>query len=88
MVEDKKDRSDVWMVRLAVLLIFLTVCVGLYAYLSEPFRVADRLHDRLDALMVGGVSDEYRQGWLDCVSYYLNQIYGPSNMTSSKIMGG
>lgn len=81
MVEEKKDKSAGWMVVLAIFLITLTLCVGIYAYLSEPYRVSGLLKEHLVSLG-DTVSDEYQQGWLDCISYYMNEIYGPTNMTS------
>ena len=44
--------------------------------------MADDLRERLDDNI--NASDDYKQGWLDCVDYYLHLAVGPANMTGVK----
>ena len=46
----------------------------------EPHWTADKLRDQLNN--VGDVSEDYKQGWLDCVNYYLDMKTGPTNVTA------
>jgi hypothetical protein len=62
------------------LIIILIVGLGVYQYISAPFHMADKLRDRLD--MLGNVTSEYHQGWLDCVDYYLWLETAPTNTTA------
>ena len=61
--------------------LMIVVGMGIYQYMSAPYRVADELREHLDNK--GNVSDEYKQGWLDCVAYYLKKQTEATNMTSS-----
>jgi hypothetical protein len=49
--------------------------------MAEPYRTNDKLKERLDVL--DDVSDDYRQGWLDCAEYYLWLKTAPTNVTTT-----
>ena len=66
----------------APVVLIVVVGMGVYNYISAPFYMADSLRDRLDVL--GNVSSDYRQGWLDCVDYYFKLAVGPTNSTTNK----
>lgn len=83
--EDKKEEIEPFYlgVIITVMVVISIVVVGLVVYnvVSAPYSMADELRDRVD--MRDNVTVEYRQGWLDCVDYYLWLSTGPSNMTNS-----
>lgn len=82
--EDKKvDESSPIGTIITVGIIISIFIVGLVVYnvVSAPYHMADELRDRVD--MQNNVTVDYRQGWLDCVDYYLWLSTGPSNMTNS-----
>lgn len=87
MDEDKKDEDEgLGLGRLGLVfgVIFLVI-TGLVVHniITGPYRTADQLRERLDDKV--NVSDDYRQGWLDCVKYWLHLTIGPHNMTSTLV---
>ncbi len=81
MNDEKKGKKGIAKLMI-VLLTVVVIIIVLYVYTAivEPYRVADQLRNRLKDIE-SGYSEDYRQGWLDCVSYYINEIYGPKNAT-------
>ena len=82
--EKEEDNNPGGSVLFFAITITIIVVVGfsLYNYISEPYRTADELRDVVNNHM-NNISDEYRQGWLDCVDYYLNMKTEPTNVTTN-----
>ena len=80
--EEPEETSLAWMFTLIAVTIMLIVGSSLYQYISEPYRTADELRDILDSKE--GVSDDYCNGWNDCVDYYFKMKTEPTNMTSGE----
>ena len=78
--EEKKNGIGVY-ISIGLVLAILIVGFGVYRVVSEPYRVADELRDRLKDIE-DTKSEDYKQGWSDCVKYYINEIYGPQNATA------
>ena len=76
----KEEPNGIGLGIVLMVVIVFVVGIGLYAYISEPYTTADRLRDQLDN--VGDVSEDYKQGWLDCVNYYLHMKTAPTNVTA------
>jgi len=66
---------------IGTVVIIIIVGLSIFNALAHPFSMGDSLKERLNAL--GNVSDDYRQGWLDCINYYLKLETGPTNSTSN-----
>ena len=64
----------------AIAVIVLVGACFIYGLLG-PYRMADELREKLDSY--GNVSDDYRQGWLDCIATYLKISIGPQNATEN-----
>jgi hypothetical protein len=81
-MEEKEEEGNGLGHMITVALILVCIVIGLVVYnvASGPYRTADQLRERLDDKV--NVSEEYRQGWLDCVKYYLEVAIGPNNMTA------
>jgi len=62
--------------------IFVITIVGfsIYQMISGPYTVADNLREHINHV---NCSDDYRQGWLDCVNYWLDMNVGCQNCTSN-----
>ena len=81
MKEEKEEKNSIGLMFALVGIIFIIV-IGMVIYIiTEPFRVADELRNRLKEIEFNH-SVDYKQGWLDCVRYYINKIYGPQNATA------
>jgi len=83
-VEDKKeDEADGIglgrLITVGLVVVIIVVAMGIHATMTAPYHMADDLRERIDAK--GNVSDDYRQGWLDCVDYFLKLSTEPTNMT-------
>jgi len=88
MNEEKKEQEDDGIGvggLLTIMIIIGIVTVGFVVYnaMQEPYRIADELEDRLNDM--DDVSDEYKQGWKDCISNYLDITTSPTNSTSDLI---
>jgi len=80
--ENEEGKHDLgWMISIGLVIIIVIIGVSIYNVMSEPYRVADELRGRLKDIEVGK-SEDYKQGWNDCVKYYINEIYGPKNATA------
>ena len=84
MNEEKKEEGFNLGKVLAVAAALMIILVGAAIYMDAQgkYWMADNLRDHLDEK--GNVSDDYRQGWLDCVDYYLHLAIGPTNATGSE----
>ena len=82
---DENGKGIGTVVLAATIIIVVVLAIGFYNAMAEPYHVADMLKDRLDDY--GNVSDDYRQGYLDCVSNYLKIKTGPSNITTAIVIG-
>ena len=88
MVEEKKEEVEAGP-SLSTLLFVAGVCVtilvgfAVYNMVTGPYAVADDLRDHVDRI---NCSDDYRQGWLDCVDYWLEQTVGPANCTTAMVI--
>ena len=87
MVEETKEDEEVVEgpslgTMLFVGAVVMTVIVGfaVYQMVVGPYATADNLRDHVDRI---NCSDDYRQGWLDCVDYWLDMTVGPQNCTSN-----
>ena len=78
--EKKEEPNGIGLGIVLMVVVSLVVGIGLYAYFSEPYTTADKLRDQLNN--VGDVSEDYKQGWLDCVNYYLHMKTAPTNVTA------
>ena len=63
------------------IVMIVTVGFVIYQVMSEPYRTADELRDVVNNQM-NNISDEYKEGWLDCVDYYLKMKTEATNVTS------
>ena len=82
MVEEKKeDEGPSLGTLIAVGVIVMTVVIGftIYQMIAGPYATADTLRDEINGQV--NVSSDYRQGWLDCVDYWLDMTVGPQNAT-------
>ena len=84
MNEEKKEEGFNLGKVMAVVTALVLIIVGLSVYMAVagPYWMAEDLRERLEEK--GPVSDDYGQGWLDCVDYYLHLAIGPTNMTGSE----
>lgn len=81
--EDEPESSSIaWMGFVIAVSIILVVGFALYQTISEPYRTADKLRDVVNNQM-NNISDDYREGWLDCVDYYLKMKTEMTNMTQT-----
>ena len=81
--DDGKLDIGIFLTILAITSIFI-VGTGIYAYISEPYRIADVLRDKIDGM--DDVSEDYRSGWLDCIEQFLYEKTKAVNMTSSDLV--
>ena len=79
--EDDEPILSPWAVTLLVVVILLVVLFAGIAYLKGPYDDADRMRERLNDIPIP--DESYRQGWLDCVDYYIWLKTMPTNMTSA-----
>lgn len=80
--EKKEEGSGLGkIITMSVVLVLLLVGLSVYTVATGPYRMADDLRERLDEN--SNASDDYKQGWLDCVEHYLHLAIGPTNMTAS-----
>ena len=81
MNEEKEDEGINLgtLITIGVIVMTLVVGLGIYTYVTEPYRTADRLRD---TIADKNVSDDYRQGWLDCVDEYIDIMTEATNCTS------
>jgi len=80
--EEKKEEDGPSLSTLfAVTTVVIILVVGFMVYniVTGPFRMADELREHINDV---NCSDDYRQGWLDCVDYWLDLVTSPQNATS------
>lgn len=84
MDEDKKEEDNGLgigtLLTIGIVVTTLIVGMGIYVHISEPFYTADKLRDKINSM---NVTDEYRQGWLDCVDEYMDIMTEPTNCTTA-----
>ena len=81
MDKDKEDEGISLGTLITISVVVMTLVVGLsiYTYVTAPYHTADRLRD---TIADKNVSDDYRQGWLDCVDEYIDIMTEATNCTS------
>jgi len=84
MNEEKKEEGTGMGKLMAVVAALMIILVGAAIFMDAQgkYWMADDLRERLDER--SGLSDDYKQGWLDCVDYYLHLAIGATNMTGSE----
>jgi len=82
-MEDKKEDEEGislgTLITIGFVVMTVVVGLGIYTYITAPFHTADRLRDTINDM---DVSDQYRQGWLDCVDEYIDIMTEATNCTS------
>jgi hypothetical protein len=85
--EEKKDEANEKNSTLGILItigVFVSILImsfGLYEYIMHPYQVMDELKRELNSR--DNISDDYRQGWLDCIAYYYHRYVEATNMTAN-----
>jgi len=76
--EDEEGISLGTLIFVGVVVMTVVVGLGIYTYVTAPYHTADTLRDYIDGR---DVSDDYRQGWLDCVDKYIDIMTEATNCT-------
>ena len=84
MNEKKKDDGEeisIYVISFAVIITICIIVLGASMYISmvQPYHITDMLKDHIEDL---DVSDDYRQGWMDCADFYLHEMTKATNCTS------
>ena len=81
-MDEEKENEGIdlgTLITIGIIFMILIVGLGIYTYVNAPYHTADRLRD---TIADKNVSDDYRQGWLDCVDEYIDIMTEATNCTS------
>ena len=86
MVEEKEEENTGpslgALFALFSIVMIMVVGFAVFQMIMGPYATADNLRDVVNSR---DVTDDYRQGWLDCVEYWLDMTVGPQNATAAVI---
>ena len=82
-MEEKKEEADMTGVGITLTIIVFVILASVFLImLRNDMMMKEYAEDAKDAVLGNPyVSDDYKQGWIDGIDYYLDEMTKPTNMT-------